>query len=604
MSRTGSGLIGVTAAVALALSSAAIATSSPSAGPQADSAARNRSTNLTPAQLEAARAGFQVAPKGAAARRSATGKRRTPNPYLATLPDLTKADYATWTDRMGGQAAKRASSGRLARVQAQADPGARTPAVVHDEEEPAGTAGSNDTAAAAERIRIFGTRPSQNHRLRVLGELADLSGYVDTLPRPPEDNGSIPLSSPTGISSQGAIMTNARLGDGPHGRAGDGTNDFDFFAVDVGAGRSLTASTVGTTSGVDTVLAVYDATGELLATDDDSGGDLLSRIAYTPPAAGTYYVMVGGYSFLGPLPADPFDSGSGAGEGAEGNYRVSIAAARVDADYYAVQLRPGDVVGAVANGSADGLSITKPDGTRMVGAVGLDASFLYPPTSPLPGGGNTTLAYVAEEAGWYAIQVDGSTGRLRPDDRGLPPRHRERPRTAADGAARLRSRPGQHRHLGRARRARGLAVRRRSCRGGASTATASGSWRSARSSRPCVPTSRPRCSDSASTTTSTSTCSTPATTRTSSVRQNVSRVYVAGTIDETGHRHHRHRPVHRPGQLRSPGRGDRAARRAERPGRFRPGVAERLHHQPQRPGRLRVASRRQRRRARDRAHDR
>ena len=223
---------------------------------------------------------------------------------------------------MGGQAAKRASSARLARVQAQADPGARTPAVVHDEEEPAGTAGSNDTAAAAERIRIFGTRPSQNHRLRVLGELADLSGYVDTLPRPPEDNGSIPLSSPSGISGQGAITTNARLGDGPHGRAGDGTNDFDFFAVDVGAGRSLTASTVGTTSGVDTVLAVYDATGELLAIDDDSGGEP-AEPDHLHAALRRHLLRHGRRLLLpGPLPADPFDSGSGAGDGEEGNYHV------------------------------------------------------------------------------------------------------------------------------------------------------------------------------------------------------------------------------------------------------------------------------------------
>ena len=103
---------------------------------------------------------------------------------------------------------------------------------------------------------------------------------------------------------------------------------------------------------------------------------------------------------------------------------------RVDDDYYAVQLRPGDVVGGVANGSADGLSITKPDGTRMVGAVGLDASFLYPPTSPLPGGGNTTFAYVAEEPGWYAIQATAATGRYDLTIEGY------RPGTESDGGRR------------------------------------------------------------------------------------------------------------------------------------------------------------------------
>jgi hypothetical protein len=47
----------------------------------------------------------------------------------------------------------------------------------------------------------------------------------------------------------------------------------------------------------------------------------------------------------------------------------------------------------------------------MVGSAGLDASALYPPSSPLPGGGDTTLAYVAERTGRYAFRVDGPPGR-------------------------------------------------------------------------------------------------------------------------------------------------------------------------------------------------
>jgi hypothetical protein len=40
----------------------------------------------------------------------------------------------------------------------------------------------------------------------------------------------------------------------------------------------------------------------------------------------------------------------------------------------------------------------------------VDASFLYAPESPLPGSGNTTLAYVAEMSGTSVIQVLGNTG--------------------------------------------------------------------------------------------------------------------------------------------------------------------------------------------------
>ncbi len=340
------------------------------------------------------------------------GRIRPPNPYVSMLPDLTKADYVPWAKRLHAQGRARAKSTRLRRVQAKADPGRRTPAIVHDEEEPLGTGGVNDSVADAERIRLFGTRRAQNHRLRILGNLMDFTPPAPSnLPRPTEDNGAIPLAVSTRIAGSGAIQTWSRLGDGPHGSSGDGSNDFDFYSLDVAAGRSIVASTAGTLSGTDTVLAVYDARGELMAVNDDFDFDLLSQVTYTPDSPGTYYVMVAGYSFEGSLPADPFDSGSGAGFAAEGDYRLTISAQRVDNDYFAVRLRPGDVLGGVARGTADGLAIVKPDGTRMVGSTGLDASFLYPATSPLPGGGNTTLAYVAEEPGWYAVQPTGAPGR-------------------------------------------------------------------------------------------------------------------------------------------------------------------------------------------------
>ena len=68
------------------------------------------------------------------------------------------------------------------------------------------------------------------------------------------------------------------------------------------------------------------------------------------------------------------------------------------------------MIGAVGKGAADTLTIYRPDGTQMVGAPNTDASYLYAPQSPLPGGGNTTLAYVAERSGTYAIRVDGNPG--------------------------------------------------------------------------------------------------------------------------------------------------------------------------------------------------
>jgi serine protease Do len=41
----------------------------------------------------------------------------------------------------------------------------------------------------------------------------------------------------------------------------------------------------------DSYLHVLDSTKKRLASDDDSGGDLNSRISFTPPADGTYYIV-------------------------------------------------------------------------------------------------------------------------------------------------------------------------------------------------------------------------------------------------------------------------------------------------------------------------
>ena len=88
----------------------------------------------------------------------------------------------------------------------------------------------------------------------------------------------------------------------------------------------------------------------------------------------------------------------------------SISSAQVDRDFYSFDLKPGDVIGGTLTGASDALTIYRPDGTQMVGSELLDASSLYPPNSPLPGGGNTTLAYVAEAAGSYALELGSGVG--------------------------------------------------------------------------------------------------------------------------------------------------------------------------------------------------
>ena len=369
------------------------------------------SADLTPAQEIALQAGIQVSPKAVAA--PAAKSRPGVNPYLANLPDATQADYASWKKQLAAKAEQRASSRSLAAARNRAAGRVLAAPFVHDEEEPRGTNGSNDTQADAEPVRGFGTGRRENPRVRILGQLADLSPASQTLAVRAEDNGALRLATVTGISGIGARTSASVLGDGPHGSAGDGSNDFDFFALSSRVGLTITVDTTSTPDELDTVVAVYDSAGELLAVNDDAFVEpnfLASRLSFDVPANGTYYVLVAGFSFEGSLPEDPTDSGSGAGGAAEGPYRVKITSAEVDRDYYALSLDKGDVIGSVGNGAASSLRIWRPDGTQMVGAESLDASFLYAPESPLPGGGNTTLAYVAEESGTYAIQVLGTAG--------------------------------------------------------------------------------------------------------------------------------------------------------------------------------------------------
>ncbi len=71
----------------------------------------------------------------------------------------------------------------------------------------------------------------------------------------------------------------------------------DFLAVDLQAGQTVCIETFALQAGCDTVLELYDAAGQLLCTDDDSGPEpLASRIYFTPPAAGTYYILVRPYT--------------------------------------------------------------------------------------------------------------------------------------------------------------------------------------------------------------------------------------------------------------------------------------------------------------------
>ena len=378
------------AAMALTLSAAGALLAPVGAAPDGSGTTRDR------LEETALSLGLQVAPKRGplATRKGAVGV----DPYLGLVRDPAEVDYKAWADRMARKSAERARSVSSARAVAP---------FVHDEEEPAGTSGSNDGRANAERIPLFGTAAGRRPAVRILGELSPPPSPTRTI-RTSEDQGSIPKATPTGIPARGrTVVVSSRIGDGPHGSRGSGNGDFDFYKVTARAGQTLRASTLGGNPDFDTMIWLYDAAGTELAVNDDAGDSFQSEVIHDVTRDGDYYVMVTGFLSF---PEDPTDSSSGIGADMEGPYRLTVSTAPVDTDQYAVRLRPGDVLGGTIDGAAGNVRVQEPNGGPRVGSE-QDATYVYPERSPLPGGGNATFAYVAEQAGWYTVSTNRGDGR-------------------------------------------------------------------------------------------------------------------------------------------------------------------------------------------------
>jgi len=73
--------------------------------------------------------------------------------------------------------------------------------------------------------------------------------------------------------------------------------DVDYFAFDLAAGQLLTVAVVTDDEGAlaDPVVGLFDPTGALVATDDDSGPGFLPALRLVVPTAGTWKVAVSGF---------------------------------------------------------------------------------------------------------------------------------------------------------------------------------------------------------------------------------------------------------------------------------------------------------------------
>ncbi|HPU51758.1 MAG TPA: Ig-like domain-containing protein, partial [Burkholderiaceae bacterium] len=122
---------------------------------------------------------------------------------------------------------------------------------------------------------------------------------------PPSADRQAPPGTPIRLATDApiSIATVDAVGDTP-GTAGrlsvgasltaaiDSADDLDWYAISLTAGQSYSFSLSSTPGGLaDPLLVLFDSTGGFLNYDDDGGGNLNSRLLYTAPRTGTYYLQ-------------------------------------------------------------------------------------------------------------------------------------------------------------------------------------------------------------------------------------------------------------------------------------------------------------------------
>jgi hypothetical protein len=325
-------------------------------------------------------------------------QRIQPDPLLMYPVDPTRVDWAA------------VARDRAAKAEARARRQQVSAALPYQEREAAGANGGNDTPETAEHIAGFGTRRGANPKVVLTGDLK-VDDTVPVLPPFAETNDAIGLAGDLGIGAdRRAVRTSGTIGDGPYGSAGDGTGDVDFYRLSGGtAGLTFTARTSTPVGDLDTFLALLDADGGLWEFSGNAGGGTDSSITFTIRPGRDFYLMVGSDPFG--MPRDPLTPGTGDGVLTEGPYELRITSGKSggDLDYYSFDLRAGDVLGASLAGGGTRLAVHDPAGREVFGSA-QDLTTSFAVDSPMPGGGNAVVDFVAPRDGRYRLGVEAGEG--------------------------------------------------------------------------------------------------------------------------------------------------------------------------------------------------
>ena len=222
------------------------------------------------------------------------------------------------------------------------------------------------------------------------------------------------------------VLSSAHLGDGAYA-----AKDVDFYQLTATAGSSITATTSAAQGGtaMDTVLRLFNSAGNPAAINDNANGGAYSRLDYTFPTSGTYYLGISG----APNTTYQPNSGGSGIAGSTGDYRldVSLDNGNTMNEALATNLvlggqftRPSVILGDGVNGNSDVdmFQFTAPVGSTLKAVTGLPVGGTPMDTFVrlFDGNGNeiafndnaadlySRLSYTFVTAGTYYVGVSGA----------------------------------------------------------------------------------------------------------------------------------------------------------------------------------------------------
>ena len=333
-----------------------------------------------------------------------------PDPRLAQGPNVR--DVAGWARKRALEkaatqdAAPSASASALARgatPRSNTRPATGRNRIQVTETEAPGVNGQNDTLAAAQRIKGFGSTKPRRNAADIAGDQA--AGPVPALAKiapNTEDDGTPETAGVTGVSDvRPGATTTGFIGDNPPDPADPEATDLDAYALDLTAGQLFTAKFRTTSGDLQPLIFLVDADGNAIA-DSFFDPDFINPSLTAPiRTTGRYYVVAVGFTLI--------DLDTGVVTISKGDYELDLYAQHGDTDVYRVALAAGDVLGANLAGSGKVVTIFDAKGTELMGST-QDASSAYPTNTPLPGGGNAVAETVAPTKGTYYVSVSGGDG--------------------------------------------------------------------------------------------------------------------------------------------------------------------------------------------------